>query len=177
MEIHHTKHHATYIQNLNILLEDTGWQEQSIEEILLHFWQLPQEIHQGVINHGGGHLNHTLFRHRLSPSGGVLQEWSLSSLLVSTFGSFDDFKAQFSATAMSVFWSGRAWLCKDKSSNLIIHKTANQNNPLMDWLTPLLGLDVREHAYYLKYQNRRAEYVQAWWEIVNREKVEELYLR
>lgn len=175
MEIHHTKHHGTYVSNLNSLLEDTGRQDQPIEEILLHIDQLPEEKQQAIINNGGGHLNHSLFRAWLSPQWGSLEQWSLSWAIDQAFWSFTGFQEQFSKLALTTFGSGRAWLCKNTEGKLVLHRTKNQDNPIMEWLTPILGLDVREHAYYLNYQNRRAEYIHARWSLVDWKRVEELY--
>ena len=175
MEIHHTKHHAGYVNNLNNALAGSTFEDKPVEYILTHLAEIPADKKQTVINNGGWHFNHTLFREWLSPDGGGEPNWSLSSEINETFGSFVTFQEQFAAEATGVFGSGRAWLCKDMVGKLVLQKTINQNNPVMEGFKPLLWLDVREHAYYLKYQNRRAEYVQARRDIVNRKKVEELY--
>lgn len=175
MEIHHTKHHAGYINNLNNALAGSSLENKSVEYILTHLAEIPADKKQTIINNGGWHFNHSLFWEWLSPNGGGEPNWSLSSEINETFGSFATFQEQFTTEATGVFGSGRAWLCKDAGGKLVLQKTANQNSPVTEGYIPLLWLDVWEHAYYLKYQNRRAEYVQARWDIVNRKKVEELY--
>jgi len=168
MEIHHDKHHGTYVQKLNeALASQPQFQKQTIEELLSGLQSIPDSIRSAVNNHGGGHLNHTIFWNNLSPKGGGTPSGGLADAIKKTWGSFDEFKTKFTAVAVGRFGSGWAWLCLDKSKALILKDFPNQDNPLTAGLTPLLGLDVWEHAYYLKYQNRRADYITAWWNLVN----------
>jgi Fe-Mn family superoxide dismutase len=168
MEIHHGKHHATYVQKLNAALEKApSYLSKPIDEVIRAIDSMPQEIRTAVKNHGGGHFNHSLFWNLLSPKGGGKPSGSLATSVDKTFGSFDAFKEQFSTAAANLFGSGWAWLCVDKSRKLVVATMPNQDAPLMQGLTPVLGLDVWEHAYYLKYQNRRPEYIAAFWNIVN----------
>ena len=176
MEIHHGKHHATYVNKLNEALADrTDLQSQSIEELLRNVATLPDSVRTAVNNHGGGHLNHSIFWHNMSPNGGGAPQGDLARAIDAAFGGFKGFKAKFSAAAAGRFGSGWAWLCVNRSGNLIVQDFANQDNPLTVGLTPLLGLDVWEHAYYLKYQNRRPDYIAAWWNVVNWPDVAERY--
>lgn len=167
MEIHHTKHHGAYVNNLNNAVKDTLAAELSLEEILKNVSQYSPVIR----NNGGGHYNHSLFWTLLSPSGGGKPTGDLAAAIDKHFGSFDVFKEQFSAAAAGRFGSGWAWLTDTGGGKLVISSTPNQDNPLMDVAEvkgyPLLGLDVWEHAYYLKYQNRRPEYIAAFWNLVN----------
>lgn len=166
MEIHHTKHHATYVAKLNEALENyPEHKNKQIEELLATANTLAADVQAAVRNNGGGHHNHTLFWESMAP-GGVVISPELTSKLNSAFGSLDNFKQQFSDTALARFGSGWAWLIKN-NDNLEIYSTANQDSPLMENKTPILGLDVWEHAYYLNYQNRRADYITAWWNVVN----------
>lgn len=166
MEIHHSKHHATYVAKLNEALKDhTDLLEEDIVDLLSNLSSLPDSVKTAVQNHGGGHHNHALFWESMKPGGNELSE-SLVSKINTTFGDLDSFKAKFSETATSRFGSGWAWLVDDAGA-LSIVSTANQDSPLSAGKTPLLGLDVWEHAYYLKYQNRRPEYIDAWWNVVN----------
>lgn len=166
MEIHHTKHHQAYITNLNNALAGGEWEKKSIEEILANVSKLPVAVR----NNGGGHYNHSLFWQVMSPNAGGSPSGELLDALNRSFGSFDKFKELYTAAAMTRFGSGWAWLVKS-GSELKILSTPNQDNPLMDIAdvkgTPVLGVDVWEHAYYLKYQNRRNEYLAAFWNIVN----------
>jgi superoxide dismutase, Fe-Mn family len=172
MEIHHDKHHGTYVNNLNKALESAPeWQDKSIEEILANINTVPESIRMAVRNNGGGHANHSLFWPLLSASGGGAPKGEIASIITSTFGSFDSFKEKFNAAATGRFGSGWAWLVKDGSGKFEITSTANQDSPLMEGKKPVLGLDVWEHAYYLKYQNRRPEYIAAWWNVVNWDEV------
>jgi superoxide dismutase, Fe-Mn family len=172
MEIHHDKHHGTYVNNLNKALESApDLQNKSIEEILTNFNSVPEQIKAAIRNNGGGHANHSLFWNLLSPKGGGAPTGDIESVITSNFGSFDSFKEKFTAAATGRFGSGWAWLVKDGSGKFEITSTANQDSPLMEGKKPVLGLDVWEHAYYLKYQNRRPEYITAWWNIVNWDEV------
>lgn len=174
MEIHHGKHHAGYVTKLNNAIEGTPMAEKSLEELL----QNVSEHGTPVRNHGGGHYNHTLFWQIMSPNGGGEPSGELADAINSTFGSFDNFKQQFSNAALGRFGSGWAWLVVN-NGKLDIGSTPNQDNPLMDISDfkghPIMGIDVWEHAYYLKYQNRRPDYVQAWWSVVNWEEVAKRY--
>nr|WP_221410114.1 superoxide dismutase [Ornithobacterium rhinotracheale] len=175
MEIHHDKHHAAYTNNLNAAIEDTPLAEKSIEEILVEGFETP-----AVRNNGGGYYNHSLFWQVLSPNGGGEPKGDLAEAIKKKFGSFEQFKEAFSNKAKTQFGSGWAWLCVYKGGEVDVCATANQDNPLMPngcGGTPILGLDVWEHAYYLKYQNKRPDYVAAFWNVVNWEKVEELYAK
>lgn len=175
MNIHHTKHHNTYVTNLNKALE--GKDElagKSVEELISDLDSVPVSIRTAVRNNGGGHANHTLFWKLLSPNGGGEPSGSLADAIKETFGSYDKFKEQFEAAGAGRFGSGWAWLVLN-NGKLEITSTPNQDNPLMEGKTPLLGLDVWEHAYYLKYQNRRPEYMSAFWNVVNWDEVQKLY--
>ncbi len=169
MEIHHDKHHAAYVTNLNKALESAPeLQNKSIEELLANnLAAVPESIKTAVRNNGGGHANHSLFWNLLARSAGGPPKGQIESVISSNFGSFDSFKEKFNAAATSRFGSGWAWLVQDKSGKFEITSTANQDSPLMEGKKPVLGLDVWEHAYYLKYQNRRPEYIAAWWNVVN----------
>jgi superoxide dismutase, Fe-Mn family len=167
MRIHHDKHHGGYVNNLNAALEQhPALQGKSVEELLRALATVPEAIRTAVRNNGGGHANHTMFWEIMKPGGGAPAGRILDAI-VSTFGSLDRFKDQFSKTAMSRFGSGWAWLVQGPDGKLAIESTANQDTPLIDGKWPVFGLDVWEHAYYLKYQNRRADYVGAWWNVVN----------
>lgn len=175
MEIHHTKHHAGYVDKLNVALK--GHEEletKNIEEILKEAGSLPVDIRQAIINNGGGHANHSLFWQIMTPGGADLEEGELKAAIESQWGSMMKFKEEFSDAASGRFGSGWAWLVKN-NNGLEVISTANQDSPLMDGKNPILGLDVWEHAYYLNYQNRRSEYIDAWWSVVNWPKVEELF--
>jgi Fe-Mn family superoxide dismutase len=178
MEIHHDKHHATYLTNLNKALESApALVGKTAEDLLKDLNAVPESIRTAVRNNGGGYVNHNFFWPSMAPKGGG--ELAASSVLgkdvLATFGSFDTFKEKFTSAALGRFGSGWAWLALDRSSQLTVYSTANQDSPLSEGFTPLLGLDVWEHAYYLKYQNRRADYIGAWWNLVNWEKVIERY--
>jgi len=176
MEIHHGKHHAGYVTKLNAALEGhDDLAEKSVEELVRDLTSLPEEIRTAVRNNGGGHANHSLFWSIMSPDGGGVPEGALAGPIDTAFGSFEKFREEFSAAAAKRFGSGWAWLVKDSGGALSVTSTANQDSPLTDGLTPLLGLDVWEHAYYLKYQNRRPEYVAAWWSVVSWKRVAELF--
>lgn len=176
MEIHHTKHHQTYVNNLNAALEKHhNLQTKSVEELIKDLNAVPEDIRTAVRNNGGGHLNHSMFWPMMSSHGGGEPKGDLVAAIKSAFGDFASFKDPFSKAAAGRFGSGWAWLCIDKSGKLVINSTPNQDNPISDGLKPILGLDVWEHAYYLKYQNRRADYVAAWWNVVNWEQVAKNY--
>lgn len=175
MEIHHTKHHQAYIDKLNDALKAyPEWQQKTVEELLISVKAVPKEIRAAVQNHGGGHANHTLFWEWLSPDDQLAALANLT-IMFQPFGGFDSFKDQFAQAALARFGSGWTWLVANEQKELSIISTANQDSPLCDGLTPLLGLDVWEHAYYLKYQNRRADYIEAFWHVVNWSKVGELF--
>ncbi len=175
MNIHHTKHHNTYVTNLNGALEDhPELQEKSLEDLISDLDALPEAIRTAVRNNGGGHANHSLFWETLSPNGGGAPKGELAEKMDAAFGDFDTFKEKFQAAAATRFGSGWAWLVLD-NGELKITSTPNQDSPIMDGLTPLLGLDVWEHAYYLKYQNRRPEYAAAFWNVVNWDEVSRNY--
>lgn len=169
MEIHHGKHHQAYVTNLNKALESApDLQNKTIEELLAdNLAVVPDAIKTAVRNNGGGHANHSLFWKLLFAHGGGAPTGEIANVITASFGSFETFKEKFTAAATTRFGSGWAWLIKDGSGKFEIISTANQDNPLMEGKTPILGLDVWEHAYYLKYQNRRPEYITAFWNIVN----------
>jgi Fe-Mn family superoxide dismutase len=171
MHLHHDKHHQAYVNAANGLLEGTEWADKPVEEVLKNLGSLGDKA-TGVRNQAGGHYNHSLFWEWMSPNGGGAPDGDLGSAIDSAFGSFDDFKAQFKDAGVKRFGSGWAWLIYD-GSGLAIVSTANQDNPISDGNTPLLGVDVWEHAYYLNYQNRRPDYIDAWWNVVNWAKVAE----
>ena len=171
MHLHHDKHHQAYVNAANGLLEGTEWADKPVEEVLKNLGSLGDKA-TGVRNQAGGHYNHSLFWEWMSPNGGGAPDGDLGSAIDSAFGSFDDFKAQFKDAGVNRFGSGWAWLIHD-GSGLAIVSTANQDNPISDGNTPLLGVDVWEHAYYLNYQNRRPDYIDAWWNVVNWAKVAE----
>jgi Fe-Mn family superoxide dismutase len=162
MRLHHDKHHQTYVDKANAALEGTEWADASVEEVLADLERLPDEKRTAVRNNAGGHANHTLFWEIMSPDGGGEPEGALSDAI----GDFGRFKEELSNAAINQFGSGWGWLVKDGSSVTVI-ATPNQDSPLLQGKTPLLGVDVWEHAYYLKYQNRRPDYVAAWWNVVN----------
>ena len=167
MEIHYTKHHQAYVTNLNQALEAyPKLRANSVEELIAGLNSLPESIRTAVRNNGGGHANHSLFWKTLAPKGGE-PAGALADAINSRFGSFAKFRDQFTEAALHRFGSGWVWLCKNDQDKLSIASTANQDSPLTDGLKPLVGLDVWEHAYYLKYQNRRTDYVAAWWNVVN----------
>ncbi|MFN8447965.1 MAG: superoxide dismutase [Anaerolineae bacterium] len=168
MEIHHDKHHAAYVNNLNKALEGhADLQSKSVEELLASIDSLPESIRTAVRNNGGGHANHTMFWQIMSPNGGGQPSGELADAINAAFGSFDNFKQQFAAAGAGRFGSGWAWLLVAPDGTLSITSTANQDSPLMEGKKAVLGLDVWEHAYYLKYQNRRPDYIAAWWNVVN----------
>jgi Fe-Mn family superoxide dismutase len=167
MEIHHDKHHAAYVTNLNAALEKfPALQSKSIEALLKEINSVPEEIRTAVRNNGGGHMNHTMFWELMGPKAGGEPTGALADAINKSFGSFAAFKEQFAKAGMGRFGSGWAWLIKH-DSKLSIESTANQDQPIMEGKVAILGVDVWEHAYYLKYQNRRADYLAAWWNVVN----------
>ena len=180
MEIHHTKHHGGYVAKLNAALESENIDSNNIEELISDIKSLPESIQTAVQNNGGGHANHSLFWSILSPNGGGTPNEELSTAINGDFGSFDSFKEQFSAAAATRFGSGWAWLGVKNDGKLCVCSTANQDNPLMKNInscpcTPILGLDVWEHAYYLNYQNKRPDYINAFFEIINWDQVAKNY--
>ena len=174
MRLHHDKHHQAYVDKANGALDGTEHEGKPIEEVVANLDALPDDIRGVVRNNGGGHLNHTFFWETMSPNGGGAPEGELAEAIDSAFGSFDDFKAKMKETGVNQFGSGWAWLVHD-GSGLAVVGTANQDNPISQGQTPLLGVDVWEHAYYLKYQNKRPDYIDAWWNTVNWSKVAEGY--
>jgi superoxide dismutase, Fe-Mn family len=174
MTVHHDKHHAGYTSKLNAAIEGTEFDSKSIEEILGNLDAIPEDKRTAVRNNGGGFANHRLFWEVLSPNGGGDPTGAIADAINSTFGSYANFKEQFKAAATGQFGSGWAWLVVD-GGNLVITSTPNQDTPVMDGKTPILGVDVWEHAYYLKYQNKRGDYVDAFFNVINWDKVNELY--
>ena len=174
MHLHHDKHHQAYVTAANALLEGTEWADKPVVEVLKNLGSLPSDKQAGVRNQAGGHYNHSLFWVWMSPDGGGAPDGALADAINSAFGSFDDFKAQVKDAGVKRFGSGWSWLVHD-GSGLAVVSTANQDNPISDGKTPLLGVDVWEHAYYLKYQNLRPNYIDAWWNVVNWPKVAEGY--
>jgi len=176
MEIHHSKHHAAYVSNLNAALDGAlDLQGKSIGSLVAGLNSLPENIRNAVRNNGGGHVNHSLFWKIMSPDGGGDPGGALANALAKAFNDYGSFKDQFSKSGLTRFGSGWAWLVSDGGGKLSVLSTANQDSPLSHELSPLLGLDVWEHAYYLNYQNRRGDYIAAWWNVVNWSAVEENY--
>ncbi|OAN46284.1 superoxide dismutase [Chloroflexus islandicus] len=176
MHYHHDNHHQTYVTNLNNALANyPDLQDKTIEELLSNLEAIPEAIRTAVRNNGGGHWNHTFFWEIMGPNAGGAPEGELAAAIDAAFGSFDAFKEKFKAAALGRFGSGWAWLIAGKDGSLSIMSTPNQDNPLMEGKTAILGIDVWEHAYYLKYQYKRAAYVDAWWNVVNWAKVAEHY--
>lgn len=177
MEIHHGKHHQAYINNLNNALSGhADLEAMSIEDLMKNLNLVPENIRTAVRNNGGGHANHSLFWPCMSPNGGGEPSGELASAINSAFGSFASFKEKFGQAGATRFGSGWGWLCVDSSGQLTITSTPNQDSPLSEGLTPILGLDVWEHAYYLNYQNRRPDYISAWWNVVNWDQVAKNYV-
>jgi superoxide dismutase, Fe-Mn family len=166
MRVHHDKHHQAYVDKANAALDGTEWADTDVDEVLRNLDQLPDDIRTPVRNNAGGHSNHSFFWQIMSPDGGGAPEGDLGSAIDETFGSFDSFKGELKDAGVNRFGSGWAWLVHD-GSGLAVVSTANQDSPITDGQTPLLGVDVWEHAYYLKYQNRRPDYIDAWWNVVN----------
>jgi len=175
MKIHHGKHHQGYTNKLNAALEGHEFADLDIEEVLKRIDEVPADKKQAVINSGGGFANHNLFWKVMSPNGGGNPSGDLAKAIKDKFSSVDKFKEKFSSTAASQFGSGWGWLCVNDSGELVVASTANQDSPYMDGLTPILGVDVWEHAYYLNYQNRRPDYLDAFWNLVNWDQVEKNY--
>ena len=176
MEIHHAKHHQTYINNINAGIEGTEWEDLSVEELVSKANQVPEDLKNNVINNGGGHANHSLFWTVMSPEGGGNPEGEIAQAIDKELGGFEAFKEAFTKAALTRFGSGWAWLSVAPDQTIIIESSANQDSPLMHGNTPILGLDVWEHAYYLKYQNRRPEYIAAFFNVVNWKEVNRRYL-
>ncbi len=175
MEIHHGKHHQGYTTKLNAALEGHEFAELPIEEVLRRIDEVPEDKRQAIINNGGGYANHNLFWTVLSPNGGGVPAGELADAIDEDFGGFEQFKDKFNAAAAGQFGSGWGWLCVDDNGKLSVVSTPNQNSPYMDGLTPIFGVDVWEHAYYLNYQNRRPDYLSAIWNVVNWDQVNENY--
>ncbi|MDX6669819.1 MAG: superoxide dismutase, Fe-Mn family [Solirubrobacteraceae bacterium] len=172
MRVHHDKHHQAYVDKVNAALQGTGLEGKDIEDVLKDLDSVPEDKRTAVRNNGGGHYNHSLFWEWMSPDGGGEPDGDLAAAIDEAFGSFDDFKAKLKDAGVNRFGSGWAWLVRD-GSGLAVVSTANQDNPISEGKTPLLGVDVWEHAYYLKYQNKRPDYLDAWWNVVNWPKVAE----
>jgi len=174
MEFHHDKHHQAYVDKANAALEGTPLADASIEDVLSDLSKVPDDKRGAVKNNGGGHYNHSLFWESMSPNGGGAPGSELASAIDAAFGSFSDFQAKLKETGVNQFGSGWSWLVHD-GSGLAIVGSANQDTPLSDGKTPLLGVDVWEHAYYLKYQNKRPDYIDAWWNVVDWDKIGERF--
>jgi superoxide dismutase, Fe-Mn family len=178
MHLHHDKHHAAYVNNLNAALKDQAqFASMDVDELMRHINDVPESIRTAVRNNGGGHSNHSMFWQIMGPNAGGSPTGELASAINSTFGSFDAFKAAFNDAGAKRFGSGWAWLILDQSGKLQVVSSANQDSPLMDGNYPILGNDVWEHAYYLKYQNRRPDYLAAWWNVVNWDEVAKRYAK
>lgn len=174
METHHSKHHNAYVTNLNAAIAGTEYETRSLEDLVKNYAELPESIQNAVRNNGGGHYNHSFFWTILSPEKTELQG-ELKDAIIAKFGSVEEFKATFEKAAATRFGSGWAWLVVNKEGQLEVVSTPNQDNPITDGKTAILGLDVWEHAYYLNYQNRRPEYISAFWDVVNWDAVAKLY--
>lgn len=174
MEIHHSKHHATYVANVNAALEGTEFAEKDVNELIANLDALPADKQTAVRNNGGGHANHTLFWEVIAPGGSNTPVGEVAAAIDAKFGSFDAFKEEFAKAATTRFGSGWAWLIVD-GDGVAVTSTPNQDSPVMEGKTPILGLDVWEHAYYLNYQNRRPDYIGAFWNVVNWDVVEEKF--
>lgn len=172
MQLHHDKHHQTYVTNLNNALQgQSQFESMSVEDLMRHINEIPENIRTAVRNNGGGHANHSMFWQIMKPNGGGAPTGALADAINSTFGSFEQFKTTFNDNGAKRFGSGWTWLVVDQSGKLQALSTANQDSPLMDGQHPVMGNDVWEHAYYLKYQNRRPDYLAAWWNVVNWDEV------
>ena len=167
MNIHHTKHHQAYVNNLNNAVAGTAWESKSIEDICRNIDQVPENIRTAVRNNGGGHANHSLFWKIMGPNAGGAPTGALAGAINAKWGSFDEFKAKFKTLGAGRFGSGWAWLVVKSDGSLDAYSLPNQDSPYMQGDTPILGVDVWEHAYYLNYQNRRPDYLEAWWNVVN----------
>ncbi|MFS0828452.1 superoxide dismutase [Pseudomonas phoenicis] len=176
MEIHHTKHHQTYVNGLNAAVENTEWADKPVEELVAAVKQLPEHLRGPVTNHGGGHANHSLFWTVMSPNGGGEPVGQVAEAIKTQLGGFEAFKEAFTKAALTRFGSGWAWLSVTPEKKLVVESSGNQDSPLMHGNTPILGLDVWEHAYYLKYQNRRPEYIGAFYSVIDWQEVERRYL-
>lgn len=175
MEIHHSKHHQTYVNSLNAAVEGTPWAELPVEELVARIAELPDKLKGPVTNHGGGHANHSLFWTVMSPKGGGEPSGELAAAIDAELGGFEAFKKAFTQAAITRFGSGWAWLSVTPDKKVVVESTGNQDSPLMEGNTPILGLDVWEHAYYLKYQNRRPEYIGAFFNVIDWNEVERRY--
>jgi Fe-Mn family superoxide dismutase len=174
MRVHHDKHHQAYVDNANKALEGTEWADRPVEQVLANLEILPEDIRAAVRNNAGGHANHTLFWEIMAPDGGGEPGGSLADAITSTFDSLEDLKKLLNDTGVKRFGSGWSWLVHD-GTGLAVYSTANQDSPISNSDTPLLGIDVWEHAYYLKYQNRRPDYLAAWWNVVNWDAVQQRF--
>jgi superoxide dismutase, Fe-Mn family len=176
MEIHHTKHHQTYINNINAAIKDSDWEKLSVEELVAKVNEVPADLKNTVVNNAGGHANHSLFWTVMTPNGGGEPIGQVSLAIEQELGGFDQFKDAFTKAALTRFGSGWAWLSVTPEKRLIVESSGNQDSPLMHGNTPILGLDVWEHAYYLQYQNRRPEYISAFYNVINWAEVNRRYL-
>src|SRR5579871_3156531 len=178
MHLHHDKHHQTYVTNLNNALQgQSQFENLAVEDLVRRINEVPENVRTAVRNNGGGHVNHSMFWHIMKPNGGGEPSGALAQAISEAFGSFDQFKAAFNDAGTKRFGSGWAWLILDSSGKLQVTSTANQDSPLMEGHFPVMGNDVWEHAYYLKYQNRRADYLAAWWNVVNWDEIAKRYER
>jgi Fe-Mn family superoxide dismutase len=175
MQLHHDKHHATYVTNLNNALKGHDFENLPVEQVIRRLNEVPESVRTAVRNNGGGHLNHSMFWQIMTPNGGGEPTGELGDAITATFGSFDALKTAFNDAGVKRFGSGWAWLALDHSGKLQVVSTANQDNPISDGLYPVFGNDVWEHAYYLKYQNRRPDYLKAWWSVVNWNEIAKRY--
>lgn len=176
MKIHHTKHHQAYVDKLNEAVNKyPDLRNKTLEQLLTNLNSLPADVREQIRNNGGGHYNHSLFWTIMGPNKGGEPKGKLKDEITKTFGSFDNFKKEFKAAALGRFGSGWAWLIKDKDGKLKITSTPNQDSPIMEGIVPIMGLDVWEHAYYLKYQNRRGDYIDNWWNVVNWDEIGKRY--
>jgi superoxide dismutase, Fe-Mn family len=176
MQIHHTKHHQTYINNINAAIEGTEWEKLSVENLVRKVNEVPADIKNNVINNGGGHANHSLFWTIMTPHSSLKPVGQIELAIEQELGGFESFKEAFTKAAISRFGSGWAWLSVTPEKKIVVESSANQDSPLMHGNTPILGLDVWEHAYYLQYQNRRPEYINAFYQVINWEEVNRRYL-
>jgi len=175
MEIHHSKHHQTYVNNLNAALEGTGLEDVPVDELLANLDRVPAEKRQAVINNGGGHSNHSMFWQMMSPNGGGQPKGKVAEAIDSELGGYEAFKEAFTKAALGRFGSGWAWLCVTPEKTLVVENSLNQDSPISDGKTPVLGLDVWEHAYYLKFQNKRPDYVAEFYNVIDWDEVERRY--
>ena len=175
MEIHHSRHHQTYVNNLNAALEGTGLEDVPVDELLTNLDRVPADKRQAVINNGGGHSNHSMFWQMMSPNGGGQPQGQVAQAIDKELGGFDAFKEAFTKAALGRFGSGWAWLCVTPQKTLVVENSLNQDSPLSNGNTPVLGLDVWEHAYYLKFQNKRPDYVATFFNVIDWDEVESRY--